>query len=313
MSIRAGIIGLGTVGSRFVEQFALHPSFELVAAWDLDPLAGGDLGPLRVDSAEAVVEAAEVVYVAVPPAHHRTYVEACLAAGRAVFCEKPLGVDVEDSRRLVESVEGASVPVGMNFVFSGATAATALTERISDGSIGDLVRADLRLHFPSWPRPWHEKARWLRYADQGGWLREVASHFLFLTDRVVGPAAVRSATVRRPAPELCEDLALVEIDAGGTPLTITGSSGGGGPEIVELTVRGTTGALRLADWYRLEQATDGGGWVDQLGSDRAALAADAYRSQLDQLAAMVRGDSHRLATVAEGLAVQEVVEALLAP
>ena len=36
MAHRVGIIGLGTVGSRFVEQFARHEAFDLVAAWDPD-------------------------------------------------------------------------------------------------------------------------------------------------------------------------------------------------------------------------------------------------------------------------------------
>ncbi len=38
MTHRIGIIGLGTVGARFVEQFNRHDDFELVAAWDPDPV-----------------------------------------------------------------------------------------------------------------------------------------------------------------------------------------------------------------------------------------------------------------------------------
>ena len=45
--------------------------------------------------------------------------------------------------------------------------------------------------------------------------------------------------------------------------------------------------------------------------DRAALGSAAYTAQLDQLALMMDGVEHSLATFAESLAVQELVEELL--
>ena len=312
---RVGIIGLGTVGSRFVEQFGLHPGFDLVAAWDPDVAAcHTHAGQVAIaDGAADVIEASDLVYIAVPPLHHAEYVHACIGAGKAIFCEKPLGIDLDESRDLVAAVETSGLPAAVNFVFGSAPAAVDLDAHVSSGGIGDLVRADLRLHFAQWPRAWHAKAQWLTLRDQGGWVREVASHFLFLAGRILGPLRLSAGDVRYPdgpGGHLSETWASAWWDGDSGPLTMAGTSTGGGIDVVDLTVRGSTGAVRIWDWYRL-QVDDGSGWQDLLPDDRAGLGPTAYTAQLDQLACMMAGDSHTLATFAEALAVQELVEELL--
>ena len=316
MPHRVGIIGLGTVGSRFVDQFNRHPGFELVAAWDHDgaALTRHAESVWIADEASGVIAAAEVVYIAVPPLFHAGYVEACVEAGTGIFCEKPLGVDGIESRALVERVERSGLPAGVNFVYGAAPAAVDLLRAISGREIGDVVRADLRLHHSRWPREWHAAATWLAARDQGGWVREVTSHFLFLAGRALGPLGLESSAVVYPdGPDgaLAETDAFARFTGAVAPMVMFGTSTGVGPDVVDFTIRGTEGSLRLVDWYRL-QRTDGDGWVDVLGADRAELAAAAYRSQLDELALMLEGAPTRIATFAEALAVQELVEALLA-
>ena len=252
---RVGIIGLGTVGSRFVEQFGLHEQFQLVAAWDPDPAACAlhaeavDIAP----DAATVIDTADVVYVAVPPLFHREYVEACLAAGTAVFCEKPLGIDVDESRELVAAVEASGLPAGVNFVFSGAPSARALESLAAEGELGAPRSAELRLHFGEWPRAWHAKAQWLKLRDQGGWVREVVSHFLFVAARVLGPLRLVSSQLTYPdGPEgvASEADGVARFDAGGTPLLMLGTSEGGGGDVVDLTIRGRDGAARIWEIWR---------------------------------------------------------------
>lgn len=316
MTHRVGIIGLGTVGSRFVEQFCSHPEFDLVAAWDPDPSACAPHATAVeiVADAAAVIATAEVVYIAVPPLFHREYVEACLAAETAIFCEKPLGIDVAESRELVAAVNASGLPAGVNFVFSGAPSARELQRLVGSGELGSIVRGDLRLHFAEWPRAWHAKAQWLQLRDQGGWVREVVSHFLFVAARVLGPLELQLADIDYPDGAdgtLSEHSGFGRFDAGGTPLVITGTSEGVGPDVVDFTIRGTTGSARIWDWYHVQRATDNG-WADAFDEDRAKLGADAYTAQLDQLALMLEGAPHTIATFAEALAVQELVEKILA-
>ena len=315
MTHRIGIIGLGTVGARFVEQFNHHDDFELVAAWDPDPSAcalhAADVA--IVDDAAGVIASADAVYIAVPPLFHGSYVEQCVDARVAIFCEKPLGIDVQESRRLVALVEASGLPAGVNFVFSAAPSAVELQRRAAGGEIGQVVRGDLRLHFAEWPRAWHAKAQWLRLRDQGGWIREVASHFVFVAQRVLGPLSIDTAAVTHPdgpSGTLCETEALAHMSAADVSLVMIGTSQGVGPDVNDLTIRGTTGSLRIWDWYRLQHTT-GNAWADVLGTDRVRLGTNAYAAQLDQLSKLLAGETSTIATFAESLAVQELVEKIL--
>lgn len=315
MTHRVGIIGLGTVGARFVEQFNHHTDFDLVAAWDPDAAAcamhAADVK--IVADAASVVSAADAVYIAVPPLFHSAYVEQCINAQVAIFCEKPLGINVQESRRLVDLVDSSGLPAGVNFVFSAAPSAVELQRRVASGEIGQIVRGDLRLHFAEWPRAWHAKAQWLRLRDQGGWVREVASHFVFIAQRMLGPLSMDTSMITYldgPTGTLCETDALARMTGSKAPLVMIGTSEGAGPDMNDLTIRGTAGSLRIWDWYRLQHATKGE-WNDVLGTDRAQLGADAYAAQLDELSKLLDGTPSNIATFAESLAVQVLVEATL--
>tara|TARA_Y100000766_G_C18914984_1_gene610632 strand:- start:4842 stop:5795 length:954 start_codon:yes stop_codon:yes gene_type:complete len=315
MAHRVGIIGLGTVGSRFVEQFNLHNAFDLVAAWDIDPntcSSHKDLVRITSNAAEVITES-DLVYIAVPPMHHERYVRECLANDTAIFCEKPLGVDLQTSRQLVADVNQSGLPAGVNFVFSSAPSAIELQQRLGSQELGEVLRADLRLHFSQWPRGWHEKAQWLRLRDQGGWIREVVSHFIFLATRALGPVTLENCYVQYedgPNGSLCEQTALAVFSSQTVPLTLAGTSHGHGPDVVDLTFRGTDGSLRVWDWYRLQSATTDD-WIDIFPATREQLGVDAYAAQLHQLERMIDGDQHTIATFDEALRVQELVESLL--
>lgn len=315
MAHRVGIIGLGTVGSRFVDQFNSHDAFDLVAAWDIDSEAcAAHESTVRIASdSNAVIAESDLVYVAVPPFHHAQYVLDCLKAETAIFCEKPLGIDLPSSRQLVRAVEQSGLPAGVNFVFSSAPSATTLQEKIANKELGDLVRADLRLHFSQWPRAWHDKAQWLRLRDQGGWIREVVSHFIFLAHRLVGEIRLESGYVDYedgPEGSLCEQTALAQFSSSSIPVSLAGTSIGAGSDVVDLTVRGQAGALRIWDWYRLQESGLDD-WVDLFSSTREQLGVDAYLAQLTQLDQMMRGHEHTIATFREALLVQECVESLI--
>ena len=66
MAHRVGIIGLGTVGSRFVEQFNLHDAFDLISAWDIDHEAcSSHRDFVRIASSpDELIAECDLVYVA---------------------------------------------------------------------------------------------------------------------------------------------------------------------------------------------------------------------------------------------------------
>lgn len=309
MSIhRVGIIGLGTVGARFVDQFNQHPSFEVVAGWDQSDAACAAFRDriTVVDDASEVIDAADLVYIAVPPAADAKYVRMAVQARTAIFCEKPLGTDIDDSARIVELVEGSGLPAAVNFVHGSAPASVEMGRLLAEHD--DIESAHLRLHFPEWPRAWQAAATWLGGSAEGGWTREVGSHYLFCARRMLGPLTVMMSHVRRANDATAEDLVTAAIDAGDIPLAFTGSSGSAGREVNEFMVRTVSRSYRIVDWYRLEATDEHGEWATIDLGDGPTPNLTAYRAQVDQLASLLEGRPHHLPTFAEAFDVQQAVE-----
>ena len=280
-----------------------------------------------MDSPRDVIKSCDVVYIAVPPAAHGAYVNMAVDAGIGIFCEKPLGIDIQESQEMVEAVANSQVAGGVNFVFASAPAAVRLGEAIRSGELGEILRIEIRLHFPQWPRPWQREATWLAAAAEGGWTREVASHFLFLAQRYCGDLDLQYRYVDRPDKDLAERRVIAHLEAGSTEVLLTGSSASAGQEIVECMVHGTQKSLRLRNWYSLEYCThpdsadpnsagpdsagQDSGWLAMAETNDPNPALAAYRAQLDQLKLMLDRRPHHLATFAEALGVQNCVEEIL--
>lgn len=310
------IIGLGTVGRRYVEQFINHDGFDLVGGFDVgapaSDAAAADFGVTIFEDAEVLINnpAVTVVYIAVPPLYHELYVDQTLAAGKAIFCEKPLGVDHDDTEAMVGRVNSADDRSAVNFVFGAAPSAVEMVSQVRSGACGTVLGADLRLHFCRWPRDWQAAATWLRDRDQGGWAREVVSHYVFLINRLFGPATIEQSHVGYPDDGTSEQSLTAVLRCGDIPIRLVGTSDAAGADEVEFTVRGTERSFRLTNWYQLSSAASDGPWEAVL-SDEAVAPPAAYAAQLGEVAQLVAGNPHSLATFDEAFAVQQLVEALL--
>ena len=141
--------------------------------------------------------------------------------------------------------------------------------------------------------------------------REVISHFLFFSERILGPLSVVWARPTYPSdPALCETHlhALLET-ADGLPVAVSASVGGAQPDRQELTIKGTRASRRITDFY-VDAMSDGGEFVEvrQRPTDPRATS---LKAQLDDLVLCIQGAPHNLATPAEALRVQKLVEAML--
>ena len=310
------IIGLGTVGLRYIEQYQLHDGFDIVGGFDVSTAAAqaahDRFGVTIVDSAETLIQDPNVdaVYVAVPPLFHEQYVDMVLAAGKALLCEKPLGVDDAESAGMVVRVEAADARAAVNYVFGAAPSAVRLLADVS--AAGDEIHGvDLRVHFEEWPRAWQAGAGWLRDRDQGGWAREVISHYIFLMLRLFdGPVTVEQCSAYFPPDGTSEQRLTALLRADGVPIHVLGSSDSAGADEVEFTVRGAAQSWRLTNWYQYSTTARGGEWTPGLSEAEAAGPA-AYAAQLGQLTDLVHGQPQTLATFAEALEVQRIVERML--
>ena len=318
MTPNIAFIGLGIMGHRMLTNMIAHGGFALVGGWDPSPAARARTEaafpqlPLVETAAEIIADArVQVVYIACPPAAHAEHARAAIAAGKTVFCEKPLGVDLAESRALVRAVEDSNTPNAINFPFADGQAANAIDAALQDGALGAIAGAELRLHFSRWPRDWQENAAWLAERAEGGYVREVFSHFVYLVQRLFGPAELIDASVRYPAdPKLCETHFLARLDCGGVPISAAGSAGGAGPDQIEFTVWGAERSYRLWDWNRL-QSSAGGPWRDEL-TELEDPRQDGYLRMLDNFRAFLAGEPHSMPSFRDALAVQVIVEEILA-
>ncbi|MGP1677672.1 MAG: Gfo/Idh/MocA family protein [Burkholderiales bacterium] len=313
-----GIISLGVMGQRMLARLAEHPRARALLAWDPNPATVAEAKKRHPDLSIAATPAEVIgapaldgLYIASPPASHLAYAHQGFDAGLAVFCEKPLTVDFAEGRRAIARIEAGRLRSGVNFSLASSPGLAAMTAAISDGSIGEPERVDIELAFDQWPRTWQAAAgRWLAERAEGGFSREVLSHFVFVLQRALGQATVEQAKPDYPADGVASERALqARLKAGGVPVTVDARVGGSLPDFNRMTLVGSAGAIEIHDWFGLRRRRKDGDWI-AVGTPQSNRQI-GQAAQLDQVMEMIEGRSHTLPSFAEALAVQETIEAIL--
>ncbi|MBD8049193.1 Gfo/Idh/MocA family protein [Limnohabitans radicicola] len=317
MTHRMAIIGLGIMGRRMLENALQHPAFEVSGVWDpsTDSVAKTrqtlPAAPVA-ESAQAAMAGADVVYLSCPPGPRKAYALQAAAAGQGVFMEKPLGTDNAQSRDLLAQLSQARLPGVVNFTQAASRGFAELQRAIDTDETGELLGIDIVVNYPAWPRAWQKDADWLRLRHEGGYTREVISHFLFLAGRFLGPLTLQHASPRYPQdPTLCElDMLARLTTADGRPVTVMATTGGQQPDRQEVTVRGSRMNHQFREFYQLWRS-DGGPWQEALDWSTEDPRTSALQRQLTEADLWLKGQPHKLATAEEALAVQELVEVML--
>ena len=317
-----GVIGLGVMGQRMLARLAVHPHLRATQVWDADPLAVARALAtfptlMASTSAEALIATPGLrsLYIATPPAPHMAMANRGFDAGLAVLCEKPLTVDFNAARQTIDRIGREGQRAAVNFSLASSPGLAALQAAVhgpAEGVLGQPLSARVELAFAAWPRPWQAAAgAWLAEREEGGFSREVLSHFIFVLQRVLGPATVLASQPTYPADGRSAETALrARLQAGGIPIEVEAAVAGTLDDFNRLSLRGSTGELELRDWFGAAQRRNGQEWQG-LGN-AADLRAQGQDEQLTQWVALIEGRAHTLPGFAEALAVQETIERLLA-
>src|SRR5262249_7982408 len=106
-----GVIGVGEMGSRHAENLrTCIPGAKLVAVADVNATrvrrVAGELGVEGYESAEMLLGRQDIaaVVISTPPMFHLSAILAAAAAGKHIFCEKPLALTVEEADAALEAV-----------------------------------------------------------------------------------------------------------------------------------------------------------------------------------------------------------------
>ncbi len=139
------VVGAGYWGPNLIRNFASLPECRLAAVCDLDAgrleLVAQKHPGLRTTTRLADVLAdpeIAAVAIATPAESHRHVAEACLAAGKHVFVEKPLAASGSDATAIVEAAEAAGRLLMTGHLFLYDSAVGQLITLAQMGAIGEL-------------------------------------------------------------------------------------------------------------------------------------------------------------------------------
>ena len=144
-ALRVGVIGTGGMGGRHARNLAHRVSAaELVAVMDADEeraaAVAAECGGAKVfgSGLDLINDGdVEAVLVASPDPTHAGLAVACIEAGKPVLCEKPLGVDIADAKRVLEAeVAGGRKLVQVGLMRAYDPQHTDLKRAIDAGEIG---------------------------------------------------------------------------------------------------------------------------------------------------------------------------------
>ena len=196
------VIGCGNISNQYLRNLTAFPDLAVLACADLDAgrakaQAAAYGVPEWGSPADALAHpAVELIVNLTIPAAHAEVTAAAIAAGKHVWSEKPLTLDVAGGRALLEAARAAGVRVGCapdTVLGAGLQSARRL---IDSGGIGTPLSALTLLQGPG-PQSWHPDPEFL-FAPGAGPLFDLGPYYLSVLAVLFGPALRVAAIGRRP-------------------------------------------------------------------------------------------------------------------
>ena len=172
-AVRLGLLGCGNRGTAVATSFSNNTAAQVVALADLFPdrLAAGhdhfnkvnaDLGRAAIDSSllfhgphayEQLAASGQIdlLQISTPPFFHVEHLAAAVAAGKHVYCEKPVGIDIRQAKRALEIAKRvkSSQSVDVGFQCRSAPPIAAIAERIQGGALAKIATVSGNYNAPA--------------------------------------------------------------------------------------------------------------------------------------------------------------------
>ncbi|KAF0866356.1 Gfo/Idh/MocA family protein [Pseudomonas sp. LD120] len=196
-----GLIGTGFMGRAHALAFrSVSAVFELPVRLQLAALADADIQRAQHCAAawgftqahaewQQLIANPQVDLVAITTPNHLHFpmAMAALAAGKAVYCEKPLAVSVEQARQMHHAAQAAGVVTRVGYNYQHNPLIVLARELIGNGELGQLVsfQGEFSEDFMADPdAPWSWRCD---PAHAGGALADLGSHLLAMARFLMGP------------------------------------------------------------------------------------------------------------------------------
>jgi myo-inositol 2-dehydrogenase/D-chiro-inositol 1-dehydrogenase len=307
------LIGGGRIGRIHAGNAAAHPALSL--KYVIDPIGnaaaaiaaryGGIATTLERALADPGVAG---VIVASPTDQHLTHCLQAAAAGKAIFCEKPVDLSVERARSAAGALAGARLFLGFNRRFDPSF--RSLRQKLQAGEIGNLETLHIVSHDPAPPPVSYIKV-------SGGLFKDMTIHDFdvarwLLAEPIVEVYAMATCLVD-PAIGAADDIDTAKVllrTASGRMALISNTRRSGYGYDQRIEAFGSGGSVRVDNHTTSTVAV----WSEE-GATRAPFQnffleryAEAYHLEMDHFAAVLRGEEPAVG-FADGVHALELAEA----
>jgi predicted dehydrogenase len=187
-----GLIGTGNISEAYLKGAASFPVLKIVACADANPevasakAAAWGIEALSVPDLLADPRI-EIVLNLTTPQHHVDVGLKALAAGKHVYSEKPLAVELAEAKKLVAAARAAGLRVGSApDTFLGGSHQTARAA-LDAGTIGEVVAGSAFMLVPG-HEIWHPNPDFY-YQPGGGPMLDMGPYYLTCLVNMLGPVA----------------------------------------------------------------------------------------------------------------------------
>ena len=308
------LIGAGRIGKIHAANALAHP--ELTLAWVVDPLAANAGAVTRATGARAAsletVLADPGIAGVIVASSTDTHLDHCLrahAAGKAIFCEKPIDLDLARARAASGQLAGARLFLGFNRRFDPNF--QALKSRLDAGAIGALETLQITSNDPAPPPVEYVKV-------SGGLFKDMSIHDLDMARWLLGEESAEvfawGSCLADPAIGAAGDIDTARIvlkTASGRLCVIANSRRSGFGYDQRIEAYGSAGMARAGNVTEstVQVWNQDGAQADRFQNFFLDRYAAAYRAEMDHFADILTGAAAPKIGFADGIAALALAEA----
>lgn len=194
-----GFIGTGHIAT-FHSKMLKRSGVSMIrgGCFDIDPERSAVFaqasGSTVMASADEVIATSDLVYICTWTNAHQQLVEACIAAGKPFFCEKPLGVSFDQAKHMNSVAQSSGLPHQCGLILRRSPAYLWARELITDPAAGDVMSVVFR-DDQFIPIQGHYKSTWRSDKEKAGagTLLEHSIHDVDMLRFLIGDVASVSA------------------------------------------------------------------------------------------------------------------------
>jgi predicted dehydrogenase len=329
--IKWGVIGSGGIARRrTIPEGIMHADHAVLAAvydinTEVNEAVAVEFNTIAVDSIRELIDSdVDAIYIASPVNMHFEHVIACAGGKKHVLCEKPLGMSIDETEKMISICKAEGVMLGTSFMMRFLAQHQAALQMLKDGQLGKPVygRAQLSCWYPPIEGAWRQDPA----SGGGGSLMDMGSHCIDLLEMFFGKIKSVSCFINNSVhPYKSEDSAIVSLffenGAMGTVDTYFCIPDNSSKNILELygsmgsiLAKGTIGQGASGEMTAYLEAASSGYSATQSREDGAGipvnpLPVNTYRAEIEEFSCAILDKREPANNVLLGLESQKIMAA----